>query len=171
MKRLLYALIFLLVIGSVSADKVTIFNFHYENGLLTLEDQLIKEGHFPDRKLQVEEGYSCSLVTKEGNDLHSLTFELPPVLTTEILIDGELDSEIIILNETDFSFIVPYFDASDEITCSNPRGFEILREDVEKFILAPETSRTKLLWIYGGIGIVLLVGIIWLNKRKNKAGQ
>lgn len=166
MKRGIYIIVFLILISSVYANKISIFNFNYNNGEIILKEQLIKEGYYPDRNIQVKEGYSCRLVDKNNNNLYSFRFELPMKLYTDIIGDNIVVGYVIILNETDFSFIAPYFPESSNIVCSNPRGYEILNEQTTHITLSYK-KYNKWLWFYGGIGLVLLlVFILILRKRK-----
>ncbi len=166
MRKGIYIMMFLILISSVYADKVSIFNFNYNDGEIILKEQLIKEGYYPDRNIQVKEGYSCRLVDKNNNNLYSFRFELPMKLYTDVIDDNKVVGDVIILNETDFSFITPYFPESSNIVCSNPRGYEILNEQTTHITLSYE-KYNKRLWFYGIVGLVLLlVLILILRKRK-----
>ncbi|TKJ17195.1 hypothetical protein CEE44_01515 [Candidatus Woesearchaeota archaeon B3_Woes] len=166
MRKGIYLIMFLVLISSVYADKVSIFNFNYNNGEIILKEQLIKEGYYPDRNIQVKEGYNCRLVDKNNNNIYSFRFELPMKLYTDVIDNHKLVGAVIILNETDFSFITPYFLESSNIVCSNPRGYEILNEQTLHIALSYE-KYNKWLWFYSVIGLVLLfVLILILRKRK-----
>ena len=166
MRKLIYIMMFLILISSVYADKVSIFNFNYNNGEIILKEQLIKECYYPDRNIQVNEGHSCRLVDRNNNNLYSFRFELPMKLYTDVIDDNKVVGDIIILNETDFSFITPYIPDSSNIVCSNPRGYEILNEQTIHIILSQDKSNNKLLFY--GLGLVLLlVVILILRKRKS----
>ncbi len=167
MKKALYLLMFLVLISGVYAEKVSIFNFNYDNGKIILKEQFIKEGYYPDRNIQIEEGYLCKLVDKEENILYSFRFELPTKLYTDVIEGGEIFGNVIILSETDFSFIVPYFTASDKLICHNPNKYEIINEDVEKIILSPEDG-SSWLWVYIILAFIVLLLIIYRLKKKNK---
>ena len=165
MKRLVYLIMFFILINSVFADKVSIFNFNYDNGKITLKEQLIKEGYYPDRKIQVDEGYSCKLVDKNNNNLYSFRFELPMKLYTDVIDNNRIVGNIIILNETDFSFIIPYIPESKSIVCSNPRGYEVLKEEVIHITMSYKKSNPWL-WFFVMLVLILLIVIIYKQKRK-----
>jgi LPXTG-motif cell wall-anchored protein len=154
----------ILLASSVLADKVVIFNLNYDNGKIALKEQIIKEGYYPDRRVQVDEGYMCGLKDSSNDFLYSFKFELPNKLYTDIS-DGNLTmGNIIILNETDFSFIMPYINEVDNIVCNNPGGYEIINEMIIK--TEPEKRNA---WIFVYIGIVLLGFIIlYFYKKKRR---
>ncbi len=165
MKKLMYLIMFFILISSVYGDKVYIFNFNYDNGKLTLKEQLIKEGYYPDRTIQVKEGYSCKLVDRNNNNLYSFRFELPMKVYTDVIQDKKIVGNVIILNETDFSFIVPYIPESNNIMCSNPRGYEVLKEEIIHITMSYKKSNPWL-WFFVMLVLILLIVIIYKQKRK-----
>src|SRR3972149_3312328 len=125
MKKIIYILLFILLASFVYADKVIIFNFNYDNDQITLKEQFVKEGYYPDRKVESIGEYNCNLLDKDGKSVYSFNFEIPPKVFTDVSEDGSTVGNVVILSQTDFSFTVPYLDDSVKITCSNPRGYEI----------------------------------------------
>ena len=166
MKKTICLLIFFILVSCVYADKVIIFNFNYDNGKIILKEQIVTEGYYPDRNLQVEEGYSCGLVDEQNNNIYSFKFEIPNKVYTDVIENNQTVGRVIILNETDFSFIMPYIDKAKSIVCYNPRDYEILRGDVNKEILAPEERSYTWLLIYGFIALVGLIIIIYRTKKR-----
>jgi len=165
MKQIIYLITFLVLVGSVFADNVVIFNFNYDNGKLILKDQLIKEGYSPDKKIEVTGDYSCSIVDIQDQNIYSFNFDLPPKLFTDVLQSNTTVGGVITLSKTDFSVISPYSENAKQIVCYNPRGYEILRENVQKISLGPEQTNNWV-WIYVIVALIGLIIIIYLNKRK-----
>ncbi len=167
MKKAIYIIMFFILITSVYADKVSIFNFNYDNGKITLKQQIIKEGYYPDRNIKAEEGYICKLVDNQGNELYSFRFELPTKLYTDIIKNSTIYGNVVILNETDFSFIMPYFNEAVKLLCYNPGEYEIINQDVEKIILSPE-KRNTWLWIYAILAVIGFIIMLTIKKSSNR---
>lgn len=166
-KNLIFILyVFLLIFSGseVFADKIAIFNFHYDHGEISFKEQFIKDGFYPDRKLQGSEGYKCVIFDKEGNNVYSFRFELPIKLYTDSVGDEGIDGNVIILNETDFSFVVPYFSGAESLVCFNPSGYEIMNENFERISLSPPKSKT---WLWIVLALVCIVfAFILIKSRK-----
>jgi hypothetical protein len=156
---------FLVLASFVCADKVIIFNFNYDNGKITLKEQIIKEGYYPDRKLSSAGDYSCSIVDNRNKNLYSFNFDIPPKLFTDVSQDNSTVGNVVILSKTDFSFVAPYSDNSSKIICYNPNGYEILQEKIQKIELGPEKNNNWI-WVYLILALIGLAIIIYLNKRK-----
>ena len=167
MKKLVVLIMFFILASSVYADKVYIFNFNYDNGKITLKNQIIKEGYYPDRKILVEEGYTCSLLDSQSEKFYSFKFELPNKVYTDTIQKEGLEGGVITLNNTDFSFIMPYSSGVNDLVCYNIRGYEILREPVVNPTLSPSKNRYLLL-LYGLLGLVALILIFYLLRKSNK---
>jgi len=163
MRKILYFFIFLILINSVCAEKITIFNFHYDNGIITLKQQFVKEGYYPDRNIQ-KQGYSCKLTNNQNNELYSFNFDLPNKLFIDTTQNNEIKGNMIILNKTDFSFIMPYLPEANNLICYNPAGYEIIKQNIEKITLSPK-NRNIWYWIYFIIAFIGLIIIIKYKKR------
>lgn len=166
MKSAIWILCFFVLISSAYAEKVYIFDFNYDNGIITLNGQTIKEGYYPDRNIQPENGYKCGLYDTGNKDLYNFKFELPLTVYTDVIKNSNVDGQIIFLNETDFSFIMPYKDKSANLVCYNPKGYEILRQETSHVVLSPE-GPTTFLMVYGAAALaVLIILIFWMRKKK-----
>jgi len=163
MKAIIFLVMALLSVSLVAADPISIYTFNYDNGKITLIAQENKEGFVPDRLLQPEEGYRCALQDNE-EDLYSFKFEIPLRLITEIAGEEKIESEVIILTETDFSLLMPYIQEAEDIACYNPSGFEILREDVEK--IQEDTDQRNTVIGYIILAIIGLIILIRWQRRK-----
>lgn len=174
MKTKLLLLIILLLIPAVIAEiecsKVYVVKFNYNNGLITYKDKVIKCGYAPDNKIQPEEGYRADIISEDNNLLYSFKFEIPlrisfdltdPVLKT-------MSGGMLILNETDFALVFPYYDNAGNIIIYNPREYKILSVPLaeEHFVQA------KPLWLFL-ILLLLMLAVLFLihihnRHRKNK---
>jgi hypothetical protein len=166
MKKLIFLLMFIILAISVYAEKVYIFNFNYDNGVITLKEQLIKEGYFPDRRI-IKEGYGCALLDSSNNEVYSFKFELPNKVYTDVVEDNLTKGNVIILDKTDFSFIMPYISGSSNLACYNEGGYEILKESTIHTELSPENNK-YLIYIYAFLIIILLFIIFYSLKKANK---
>jgi hypothetical protein len=164
MKKIIYILVFVLLINFVVADKVYLFNFNYDNGKITLLNQIIKEGYYPDRKIPVENSYSCELNDKEEKKLYSLDFDIPNKITTDAIVDLEIEGNTIVLEEVNFSFALPYYEIASNLICYNERNYEILNEKLVHESLSQKKSN-KL--IYGYI-IIVFIGFLFVVIKSRK---
>jgi len=89
----------------------------------------------PDRKIQPETGYVSEVISFDKKILYSFLFEVPLVIYVD-----EIDSETgrfigktEILDETDFSLIIPYFPNGEKINIYNPEKEKILEIDISSF--------------------------------------
>lgn len=162
--KIIFLFMFILMVNIAYAEKVTIFNFNYDHGKISLKEQFIKEGYYPDRKIQVEEGYNCNLVDKNNNNLYGFKFELPIKLYTDISINQKINGNVIILNETDFSFVMPYLLSATRLRCFNPQGYKIIDEDIEKIKLSPE-KKGIWIWIYLIFALIGFIILIYFKKK------
>ena len=166
MKKLIYIMIFFILISSVYAEKITIFNFHHDYGTITLKEQIIKEGYYPDRNtLPYEKGHSCELIDQNNKKLYSFEFELPVKLYTDVIQYGKTSGNVVVLSETDFSFAMPYFPETTNIKCYNQRGYEIINQPVEKIPLLSPEKKMNWLWWYLALSILGLVILIFRKKK------
>jgi len=166
MKKILLLLIFIILTSSVYAEKVYLFNFNYDKGIITLKEQIIKEGYYPDRKI-IKEGYSCALLNDKDDKIYSFKFELPTKLYTDVVENNKTKGNVVILDKTDFSFIMPYILGSENLACYNERGYEILRENIIHTTLSPENNK-YMIYVYIFLILMLLFFIIYFLKKSNK---
>ena len=165
MKKIVFVFMFLILVSFVSASKVYIFNFGYEDGLISLKDQIVKEGYYPDRKVSVSEGYKCALVDDNLKELYSFKFELPNKLYVDGAVRGKMIGNVIVLSKTDFSFVMPYFGNAGKLVCYNPAGYKILDSLVVREQLSP-LVKSGWLWWYVGFGVVGFVFLVVYYNRK-----
>ena len=114
-KKFIWIFMFLIFISYAYAEQVIIFNLNYDNGKITLKEQYVKEGYYPDRNLEQQKGYRCNLVDPNRNDLYSMNFDLHNKVYTDSTQNNQVSRGVIILKKTDFSFIMPYLSGSNSL--------------------------------------------------------
>jgi len=156
MKKLfLYVIILILIINFVIAQKVIILNFDYDNGKISFIDKTIKTGYFPDRKITPSKGYKLVEISDKYEVLYSFNFEVPRIIFTDISTEyGEIKGNMIVLNETSFSLVVPYFENLKEIKILDENQDELTTVN-----FAPKLSPSR----YNLLAIILfIIGIIFV---------
>jgi len=128
-----------LVVMAQETD-VLVINFHYDNGIITLNDKTIMLGYYPDRNFQPEFGHRLEILSETNAKLYSF----------------------IRLNETDFSLIVPYFDNAKEINIYNERNYKVAAFIIKEEQFAPQNAAP---W-YVVIAFILVIIIYFLIKKK-----
>lgn len=141
--------------AEVECSNVFVVKFNYNNGLITYKDRVIKCGYAPDRKLQPEEGYKAEIISVDNEILYSSKFEIPLKVNFDLSdpIVKTLSGGVLILNETDFALIFPYYDKAKSIVVYNPRDYEIVIIPLmeEQFV-----QKKSIWWVFI---LILLVSI------------
>ena len=171
MKLRLLLLIFIFLMPVVSAElessKVFVVNFNYDNGLVTYKDKVIKSGYFPDRKIQPEEGYRAEVISIDNIPLYSFRFNIPLKLNVDVSnpVTKNLSGGIVMLNETDFALIFPYYDEAKSIVVYNPREYQVLTVPLieEQFFMEEKSFWWVLLLV-----VVALIAIYAIYKHYKK---
>ncbi len=148
----------LLMVALVSAEDITILNLHYSYGEITLKDQLIKEGYYPDRN--INEGNYQILVVEGVEKLYNFNFELPNLLYSDGGSSENITGEVKELEEFDFSLVVPYYPEADKIVIASD-GNELLEIENLK-----ESKNYYWLILVSFLVIIFLVYVI-IRKRRN----
>ena len=166
-KALLF--IMLVVFGSLAfaaGDKVYILDLKYDKGSITLVNQTIQYGFYPDRIIQPEEGYKCEVIAKDGSLLYSFSFDAPLKENVDVSVPEkeELTGGLIVYDKQNFALVIPYFDDAKEIRFSDG-GKDLLKVDVEE---KAEGYR----WLKMVIWIPIILAafvyfILWGVKKKN----
>ena len=167
MKIINYIIVFCILASFVSAEQIIIFDFSYDKGLITLTSQSIQEGYYPDRKIQPEEGYKCALADNNDNTIYDFKFEIPLKVYTDVINKGNIEGNVIRLNETEFSLIMPFLEKAEKIKCYNIGGYEIINKEIEKIPLSPEKSNFNI-WIFVLVALAVLFFIIFRRKKREQ---
>lgn len=169
MKKLIfYIVIFILVSLVVNGQNIIVLDFEYDNGDITLKDKIIKPGHFPDRKLASREGYKIVEISDKYEVLYSANFEVPLTIFTDATTEyGEIKGNIIKLNKTEFSLVMPYFDNIKEIKIIDKN-----QNELTSINLSPKLSPSKTTALISSLFILGLICIIfsllYFKKFKSK---
>lgn len=174
MKKRLLLLLFIIAIPLVTAEvecnKVLVVKFNYNSGIIAYKDKIIKCGYAPDRKIQPIEGYKAEIISKDNKQLYSFRFEIPLKLNFDLSdpIIKSLSGGLLILNETDFALIFPYYDEAKSIIVYNPRKYEILSIPLieEQFI-----QKRNFLWLWILVLALFILICIMYRKIYNKKSR
>ncbi|MDA1196481.1 MAG: hypothetical protein O2779_00790 [Nanoarchaeota archaeon] len=169
MKPLLYLLMLILATNAISAvtdtGSVLIVDLDWNNGLLSYQDRIIKCGHSPDYALAPAEGYIAELQSIEGKVLTTFTFEIPDKEYREISdpVFKSITGGRVILNETQFAIVFPYYDEATKVVIYNPRKFKILEVPLveERFV----EDRTSWWWL---LLLAILAGFAYYQYKKRQ---
>ena len=172
MKIFVFALMLIIlmpfVFGEVECSKVSVVNFNYDNGVITYKDRVIKCGYAPDRVIQPKGGYKAEVVSMNDEVLHSFVFEIPLDVNFDMSdpLVKSLSGGMMILNETDFALIFPYYDEAKSITIYNPRGYEVLPIPLieEKFI----QKKSNLWWLLLIVLLLISGYMVYRHFRKTQ---
>jgi len=153
----------------VECNKVFVVNFNYDNGYVTYKDKVIKCGHSPDRKIQPLNGYRAEIISINNRPLYSFKFDIP--LTTNFDMSDpivkSLSGGMVVLNETNFALIFPYYDKAKSIRIYNPREYEVATIPLieEQFI----QKRTT--WWLLIVLLLLIIAAYMVYRHYRKAPQ
>lgn len=140
-KAKLFALALLLFVASASAastvqNKIYFLNMEYDKGAIKLIEVSVISGYAPDRRIQPEDGYRLEVVSFRGASLHSFRFEVPLIMFRAPPRPGEEALPPLILEKTNFTLAVPYFENGREINIYGQNNTKMLSIDVSRFALA-----------------------------------
>lgn len=166
---LLLVLLLPTVIAEVERSEVFILNFNYDNGIITYKDRIIKCGYAPDRLIQPEEEYMAEMISLDDEVLYSFKFKIPLTFNVDMSdpLLKSLSGGMIVLNETDFALIFPYYDDVKSIVIYNPRDYvvAIIPMIDEQFI----QRKSSILWISLVLILILISGyLIYKHFKKPK---
>ncbi len=166
-KCLLLVFVFLIpiVFAEVECSNVFVVKFNYDNGIITYRDKVVKCGYAPDRKIQPVEGYTAEMISVNNDVLHSFKFNVPLKLNIDLSdpIMKSLSGGMLILNETDFALIFPYYDDAKSIIIYNPREYEVVTIPlIEEQFIQEKAS----LWFLVLLFMVLVAAYLIYKKYK-----
>ena len=165
-KKIIYFVMMLALASLACADRIYIFNFHYEDGAITLIDKKVDFGNVPDRLVQPEYGYRAELVDMDGNKIESFRFAAPNEIFVDYSDEGKLYGGMIVLNSTDFSFVTPYYPELDEINFYNKRNHKVSNVVVEDEQLAPVGFAA---YFYVGLVVLIIIFIYFVWKKRESS--
>ena len=162
MNKAILARIFFILLCPVFAEmqKVMVLDLYYDNGKIFVIDKAIKYGYYPEQRHSAESEYSLQILQK-GSILHSSLFKEPNIVYREGSDEnGILSGGKVVLDEREFSVIVPYFGEADEIRIISPEGSISGSERLEK-------GKGNYYFI-AGIMILAIVIIFVIIRRKSR---
>jgi len=169
-KKIIFLLIFVFLLTTflipkvpaktTTTNKVLILNLHYKNGILSLNNKIIKYGYAPDRKLQPSKGFKLSIIGKNNIILNSFNFEIPNKIFTDVIKNNKTIGGVVLLNETNFSLVLPFYKEAEEIKIYNPQGREILN-------LPLTTNKKKISFSLLLIFLFLIAFFCFLKRKKH----
>lgn len=155
-------------IAEVECSKVFVVKFNYDNGIITYRDRVIKCGYAPDRRIQPEEGYTAEMISVDDEVLYSFKFDVPLDFNFDFSdpIVKSLSGGMLILNETDFALIFPYYDKVKSIVIYNSRDYKVATIPLieERFI-----QQRSFWWVLVLIVFLLVVGYMVYRYYKTKS--
>jgi len=165
MKMKLWLLLFILflpvVFSAVECSQVFVVNFNYDNGVVSYKDKVIKCGYAPDRNMQPGGCYKAEMLSMDNDELYSFRFCIPLEINVDLVdpIIKSMSGGMVVLNETDFALIFPYYDDAKSIVVYNSRDYEVLQVPLieEQFI-----QKKSFWWI---ILLIILLIVLYLSYR------
>lgn len=165
-KTIWLILVLILLVNIVLAveNKVFIVDLNYKEGEIKINDIMTKDGYYPDRKLYPETGYTLELISEDNTVLYSFKFQVPLKIYTDVIDEnGETKGGIIVLNETDFALIFPYYGNAKYV-----KIYDISNKEILSTYVAPALGgRTTFKWIFGFI-IIIIVLFFFFKQKKPK---
>tara|TARA_Y100000310_G_scaffold236576_1_gene239765 strand:+ start:2026 stop:2586 length:561 start_codon:yes stop_codon:yes gene_type:complete len=153
--------------AGIGNEKVFLIGLSYDNGRIKLNEMIAKIGYAPDRKLQPDEGFRGEMVSFEEEVLYSFRFDVPLKINTDVIDNNEVSGNVIVLNETNFALLVPYFEETKEINIYDENDERVFSAKVYK----PSAGNRRWLLmaviglIVGGVFMVVYLG---LRKKRKK---
>ena len=167
-KIIVYIIILISVLTIARAENmIMVLDFTYDNGKIILADKTIKPGYVPDRKLTSTKGYKFVEISDTDEILYSFAFEIPNKIFTDAATEyGEVKGNLIILNETSFALVAPYYDNIKEIKIIDEQ-----QKEITSAVIAPRLSpvrKTIPIIVLALLGIVCIAFAINHLKHQKK---
>jgi len=161
MSKWFILLLFIIPVVVGEADMVWVMNMNYDKGEITLLDKTLKYGFFPDRNYQPEIGYDMEMVSFEDRVIYEFTFKRPNVIHVDRSNGTNLEGGQIVLNNVDFTLIVPYYKDAKEVRIYNSEGVEIGKEELQK-------KESKIKYFIGVVLVGIMIIMWYIVRRKMK---
>jgi len=115
-------------------NKVYLIDLNYDAGVLSLNDVVTKAGFPPETPSQSTQAWRIDLISFQDQVLYSSTFDIPNVLLQVPPLEGEpAGGGPIILENLNFSIIVPYYPNGRDVNIFANNGTLVLSADVSQF--------------------------------------
>ncbi len=157
MNKELILLLIMMLIPIAYADKIMVVNMLYD-GNVTMLDSRVKHGFYPDRRYQPESGFRAEL-SSEKEVLDSFRFKKPDEVYVDGTYNGEISGGKILLQNTTFSLVVPYYENLDNIRIYDEADLQVGNISFNK-------DKPGTLVIVGlGISFLFII-ILWIYRRQ-----
>lgn len=172
MKKVVFVLLLIVLLSFIVAavdNSVIVVKVHYEYDKLNIVDSTIKAGNFPDRKVQPEDGYKLEIISDTNSVLYSIKFLVPNKRFVDSgNADGTITGGVVVLSETDFALILPFFDDAQEIRISSPVN-NVIKESYSiktNEMFGPTVGRIGLIALI--VGAFLIAGFFAWRYFRNR---
>ncbi len=158
-KKYLLILALFLIINSVNAERIYLFNFNYDNGEISLIKVNKMDGYVPDIK---EGDYSFVILNKNNRVLDKTDFKMPKVL--EIVPTEKYNGKYFELKNFNFTIPSDYKRGMAKIRIMKDNEL-LFEENIEKYNLGYENNYWT--WLISGLIILItLVGYLFYKIKK-----
>jgi len=161
-KWIIFIFLINLMIVNAEESKVFVLSANYDNGKIIINDVAVKNGYAPDRKIAVDSDYSINIYSKEKKLLYRKNIEIPLYIYIDVIVNGEIEGNLIKLNQTDFALVLPYYEDAGEIDISKDN------EEAASYILYNKLSFKNISFVYYFVGILVLAILVFLVIKKRK---
>lgn len=152
-----------LIVVNAEENKVFVINSNYDNGKITINDVTVKNGYSPDRKIPIESNYKLNIYSKKDKLIYTKSIEIPLFIYADVIVNGEIKGNLIKLNQTDFALVLPYYEDAGKISILENNN------EVASYSLYSKLSFENISLVYYLIGILVLVGLIFLVIKKKSS--
>ncbi len=147
-------------------NKVFVINLNYNQGSITYKNKIIKCGFPPDYKIQPEEGYRLELMSPEDKVVYSIKFEVPLKAYTDEVNSYMLSGGLLILNQTDFALVLPYYENAKNIVIYNQNNEKILSINLTEE--KPSMRKQSFIWVLLILIITIFIMLLLYRHKKKK---
>ncbi|MBW2980331.1 hypothetical protein KY360_02865 [Candidatus Woesearchaeota archaeon] len=131
-KKLILMIMLLLFAQAACAEKILILNLNYDNGKVSIIDEIETYGYYPDRKIQPDAGYKAEIISVDDDVIYSFRFEVPLEHYTDIHMDGKTQGGLVRVDNTDFALILPSLPDAKQINIYNEKEENVLTADLRE---------------------------------------
>lgn len=150
-------------------SRIQIFDLLYGDNKLSVTDKVTKLGYYPDRKLQPESGFNCTIISDDDETLYSFMFEIPDKIYVDVTdpLKNGLSGGVVERDPVEFALILPYYSEAKGVVFYDEKGNEALSVDVstEKFWIGKKSSW---IWVIFLLLLLAVLAIIIIRNRSKR---
>jgi len=121
---------FISIIVFATPSTVRVINFHYENingkEIVAVTNSGTVLGYYPDYNFQPDHGYMLKIVDNSNNALFSVKMPPPSEIYVHEYNGKNITGGLVILNQTDFSMVLPTFQNESKIVILNSNNQNVM---------------------------------------------